>query len=92
MFYYEGNPPSSEKTFTVSGINLTANAVITTPANFEVSITSGSGFTTSLNLTPTTGTLDPTIIYVRLVSPLTANTYTGDVTVSSTGAPNKPFA
>lgn len=86
MFYYEGNPPSSEKTFTVSGINLTSDVVVTAPTNFEVSLTSGSGFGSSVNLTPTTGTVNPTDVYVRLVSGLSANTYTGDATASSTGA------
>ncbi|MBQ4804349.1 lamin tail domain-containing protein [Aquimarina sp. MMG015] len=84
--YFEANGPSNEGTFTVSGLNLTTDLTITAPANFEVSLTTGSGFASSVAITPAMGTIATTTIYTRLVAGLTSNSYTGDATVSSTGA------
>ncbi len=86
--YFEGNGPSAEGTFNVSGINLTQNITVTAPANFEVSLSTGSGFASSVLLTQTAGTVNPTMVYIRLAAGLTPNTYTGDVVSSSTGATN----
>ncbi|WP_159092190.1 T9SS type A sorting domain-containing protein [Aquimarina sp. Aq107] len=84
--YFEANGPSNEGTFTVSGLNLTTDLTVTAPANFEVSLTTGSGFASSVAITPAMGTIATTTIYTRLVAGLTSNSYTGDATVSSTGA------
>lgn len=84
--YVETLGPSTEQTFTVEGTLLTTDIVLTAPTNFEVSTVSGSGFGTSINLTPTLGSVTTTTIYTRLVSGLTANTYSGTLTATSTGA------
>lgn len=84
--YFEGNGPSAEQTFSVSGINLTADLIVTAPTNFEISSTSGSGFSSSVTLTPASGTVASTTLYVRLAAGLTANTYTNVLTATSTGA------
>jgi hypothetical protein len=84
--YFEGNGPSDEGDFAVSGINLTENITVTAPANFEVSLTSGSGFGPSVVLTETAGEVANTTVYVRLAAGLGVNTYNGDVTASSAGA------
>lgn len=84
--YVQGNGPSGEQTFSVSGINLTAAMTITAPTNYEISTTSGSGFVNTLTLTPTGGNVDVTTIYIRLISGLAAGSYNGDLTTSSTGA------
>jgi len=84
--YFEGNGPSAEQTFSVSGINLTGNLDVTAPTNFEISSTSGSGFGSSVSLTPSSGTVASTTLYVRLAAGLSANTYTDVLTASSTGA------
>ncbi|MDP5027749.1 MAG: lamin tail domain-containing protein [Flavobacterium sp.] len=84
--YFEGNGPSAEQTFSVSGINLTADLIVTAPANFEISSTSGTGFSSSVTLTPASGTVASTTLYVRLTAGLTANTYTDVLTATSTGA------
>jgi hypothetical protein len=86
--YFEGNGPSSEGTFNISGINLTHDITVAAPTNFEVSVSTGSGFGPSVTLTQTGGTVNTTTVYVRLAAGLTANTYNGDVTASSTGATN----
>ena len=87
--YFFGNGPSTEKDFSVSGLNLTADIVITAPQDFEVSLTSGSGFGASVAISPSSGTVASTMIYVRLQSGLSVNSYTGDVSLTSTGATNK---
>lgn len=87
--YFFGNGPSAEKDFSVSGLNLTADIVITAPQDFEVSLTSGSGFGASVAISPSSGTVASTMVYVRLQSGLSVNSYTGDVSLTSTGATNK---
>jgi hypothetical protein len=84
--YYENNGPSSEGDFSVSGSNLTNDITVSVSSNFEISLTSGSGFASTLTVSQTSGTADPTTIYVRLSSGLSLDTYTGDITASSTGA------
>ena len=85
--YFESNGPSAEGTFTVSGLNLTANINVAaaSPA-FELSLTSGGTFTPMVTVSQTGGTAMSTIVYVRLASGLTVNTYAEDITASSTGA------
>ena len=90
--YAEGSGPSAEQTFTVSGDDLTANATVTAPTNYEVSNTSGSGFGSSEILTQSGGDIvgEPVTIYVRLKAGLAEATYNGEtLTVTSTGATTK---
>ena len=99
------NTTSSEQSYTVSGINLGADPiVITAPSGFQVSTTSGSGFGSSVNLTPSGGTVNNTTIYARFVpnnvagfSANITHTHTSASTqnkaVTGTGtAPNDPAA
>jgi len=83
--YFEGFGPSAEQEFTIEGVNLTDDITLTAPTNFEVSLTSGSGFANSLIITQTDGSASANI-YVRLAAGLSANTYSGVITVSSAGA------
>jgi len=77
---------SAEQFYTVSGSNLTGDIVITPPAGFQISATSGSGYSSSaINLTPSSGTVPATPIYVVLNS-ATLGTNTGDITNVSAGA------
>lgn len=88
--YVLGSGPSDEQTFTVSGENLIDNIVLTTPTNYEVSETSGSGFTNSITLTQSGGVFTETTIYVRLKAGLATGEYNAeDITASSTGATDK---
>lgn len=80
-----GNP-STEQTYTVSGSDLTSDITLTAPTGYEISETSGSGFASSLNLTPTSGTVSATPIYVRLSSSASVGVTSGDITHSSSGA------
>ena len=92
--YMQGTGPSSEQKFTVSGTSLSAGIIVTPPSNYEISTTSGSGFqSTPLTISLTSGRVNPTLIYVRLKSALTAGSYTGvNITVASTGAGTKNVA
>lgn len=75
--------PSATQTLSVSGTYLLGNVVLSLPAPFEISLTSGSGYSQSITLTPTAGMLAATTIYVRF-NPQMPNTYTGDLTIAST--------
>ncbi len=90
MNYAIGGGPSLEKSFTVSGSLLTSNIIITPPTNFEISMTSGTSFaSTAITLTNVSGSVTPTTIYVRLKSGLSLNSYSGSISLTSTGAINK---
>ena len=84
--YYENNGPSSEGDFSISGSNLTNDISVSVSSNFEISLTSGSGFASAVTVSQTAGTADATTIYVRLSSGLSSDTYDGIVTASSSGA------
>ena len=77
--------PSSEDSFAVEGLFLTTDIIATAPANYEVSLASGAGFGSSVNITPSSGTIASTTIFVRLSESLSVGNYTGDITISSTG-------
>ncbi|MBU2926960.1 lamin tail domain-containing protein [Winogradskyella psychrotolerans] len=87
--YFYDMPPSSEDTFTVEGTDLTNDIVITAPTDFEISLTSGTGFTNSITLTESSGAVASTTIYARLISGKAVGTYTDDVDITSTGASTK---
>jgi hypothetical protein len=84
-FNSQPGTPSAEQTYTVSGSRLTGNLVITAPGNFQISTTSGSGFASTLTLTPSLGTVNPTPIYVRFYRS-TQGVSSGNITHASTGA------
>jgi len=77
---------SAPTTFSASGANLTANITVTAPSGFEISTTSGSGYASSLTLTQIGGSVAATTIYVRLAAADAAGTYSGNVSLASTGA------
>jgi len=78
--------PSAEQTFEVSGANLTADIDLAVTGDYEISTTSGSGFTNALTLTQSGGTVNATTIYVRLNGALAASPSNGLITLASTGA------
>jgi hypothetical protein len=82
---------SAEQTYTVSGVNLTANLVVTAPADFQVSATSGSGFASTVTLTPISGTVVTTTVYVRF-NRATTGTSSGNIANTSTGATTQNVA
>jgi len=87
--YVVGNGPSGEQTFTVEGTNLTNDITVTAPADYEVSLTSGTGFTTALTLTQTGGTVSTTTIHTRLKAGLSIGSYSESIDITSAGATPK---
>lgn len=88
--YEVGLGPSTEGSFVIEGSNLTSNIIISAPTNFEVSITTGSGFSSSINLLKGIGTIiSPTTVFVKLKSGLNIGIYIQDISVSSSGIVNK---
>lgn len=86
--YNEG--PSSPQSFTVSAAELTANLIITAPADYEISEFEDSGYSSSITLTPASGRINPKLIYVRLKTGLNATDYgtlanTLKISLASTG-------
>ena len=77
--------PSAEQSYTVSGSDLTDDIVITAPADFQISTTSGSGFGSTITLTQSGGTVPSITIYVRFLR-ATAGTFSGNITHVSSGA------
>lgn len=87
--YEVGSTSSIEGSFNVEGSNLDFDIVITAPTNFEVSETSGGGFSSSVSLLKGTGTISPTTIYVRLKAGLSIGNYIQDILIQSSGAVDK---
>ena len=80
---------SNEKAYQISGKFLNpseSNITINAPAGFEVSSTSGNGFTSSLNIPYASGVLGITSVYVRF-TPTAITSYTGNIINSGGGAP-----
>ena len=77
-----GSPAQS---VAVSGTDLTSAVTVTASANYQVSLTSGGTYASSVSLTPTAGAVASTPVYVRL-NATTAGTYPGTLTLTSTNA------
>ncbi|MEW5847126.1 MAG: DUF5018 domain-containing protein [Bacteroidota bacterium] len=85
--YLENSGPSAEQSFTVEGSNLTDNITVTPPANYEISLTSGSGFASDpIVLNQSGGSVSSTPVYVRLKAGLAVGSYNEDITLTSTNA------
>jgi len=84
-FYALPGSVSSEQIYTVSGINLSEDILINAPEHFEISLSSGSGFTDQLTLTQSGGTVGDTPIYVRF-SMSSEGEASGAITHASSGA------
>ena len=84
--YMEGNGPSDEQNFTVSGLNLSGNVVIAEATDYEISLLSGDDFTaqSSITLSHSNGTIEETSVYVRLKAGLAVGEYNDeDITITS---------
>lgn len=79
-----GTASPTPTSFSVTGTALTGDLTVSAPAGFEVS--SGGGYSASLNLTQSSGTVSPTTINVRLAATTAFGSYSGNVTVSGGGA------
>jgi gliding motility-associated-like protein len=84
----QGTPSASPniQQFTVSGHFLTDNVTVTAPSGFEVSLSAGSGFASSLSLVKTADSVTNTTIYVRSSSTAPIGKLSDNILLSSTGA------
>ena len=76
---------STEQSYQVSGTALTADVTITAPAMFQVSLTSGTGFGSSVTIPFATANAGNTTVFVRYL-PTAGTSHTGNITHVSTGA------
>jgi len=89
MSYAQGSGPSISKPLIVSGSSLTNNLVVNAPANFEVSLDANNGFASAVTLPQVSNAVAETTIYVRLKAGLAIKTYSGTLTLTSSGVLNK---
>ncbi|ESU29013.1 hypothetical protein FLJC2902T_10470 [Flavobacterium limnosediminis JC2902] len=88
--YVFGSGPSTEQTFTASGVNLSSDILLTPPTDYEISTTSGAGFGSSITLMQSGGVVNNTTIYVRLKAGLAVATYNSEtITATATNAVSK---
>jgi hypothetical protein len=87
--YNFGSGPSTAQSFIVSGTNLVANVNLTAPSDFEISLQANAGYTNSILLPPTGGTLTNTTIYVRMKWGLGTEPHEQDIQINSTYAATK---
>jgi hypothetical protein len=78
----EGNA-SAETIFTVQGNFLTADLLLTAPNGFEISLQQSTGYTNSITLPQTGGSVPSTIIYIRLSALALGNYSNASVTCTS---------
>ena len=85
---------SSNAHFSVSGSTLSDNILITPPAGYEVSQTSGgaSGYAATQTLTQNSGSVSATTIYIRLAATTVPGNYSGNISFSSSGATTQTVA
>jgi PKD repeat protein len=82
---------SAEQSFSINGAGLTTDIMLTAPTGFEISTSSNSGFGSSVSLTPVSGTVNSTPIYVRLA--INANgSPSGNIVCTSTGVTTQNVA
>lgn len=94
VFVVNGGGASPSQSYNVSGTNLTADLVVTPPANVELSVIGAGGPYTynngnPLNLTPSSGTVASTPVWVRLASGSGSGIYTVNITHTSNLAPTE---
>lgn len=89
--YIVDNGPSVASSYTLKGSSITGDITLTSSSNFEISTTSNTtDFSNSLIISPISGSIDMPI-YVRLITGLAANTYTGTVSHSGGSVPTSPI-
>ena len=77
------NPDIQE--FTISGSNLSDIISLAAPSGFEISLTPGGGYQIKLTLTPTGGTVNTTVIYIRSSAAAPAGTIIDNITATTAG-------
>lgn len=77
--------------FTVSGINLSNNIIVTAPTGVVISTTSNGVYTNTITLTQSAGSVANTSVFVKLTNNAIANN-SGLINITSTGAVSKTMS
>lgn len=83
-FLTQTGSASPSQTFSVSGVNLTNNVVLTAPSGYELSL-DGNTWNSTLNIIPTSGVVTATSVQIRMTGAATGQ-FIGNVSIASTGA------
>ena len=86
--YVQGSGPSTAQSYSLSGTALSpasGNLTITGSTDYEVSLSSSSGFGASVTKSYTGGALSSTLIYVRLKAGLSTGSYNGELVTNAGG-------
>jgi len=83
--YNFGEGPSPSQSFTLSAWYLSSTLVLSAGSAYEISLSTASGYTGELSLTPVSGTIGPTQIWVRLKADLPVGNYNQVVAAESSG-------
>jgi hypothetical protein len=75
---------STPVSFDISGTHLVGDIAIATPTGVVVSLTMSGGYGPTLNLTPTSGTVATTTIYVRMQASAPVGSITGNLDLTTT--------
>jgi hypothetical protein len=75
---------SAAQSFTVTGTNLTAAVSVSAPTGFEVSTDNQATFNSSTNIPQGSGAIS-NAVFVRIAAATSVGSYSGNVTVTSTG-------
>jgi hypothetical protein len=84
------NVTSPTSTFTIYGDDLTGNVTVAAPSGVLVS-TNGTTYATSVSITPSSGRIGATTVYVRL-NTTSVQSISGQITISGGGATSKQVA
>jgi len=82
----ETNGPSGALSFTLSGVDLQSDITVTAPTNFQLSTTENGTYSDTLTFTATNNEVATSSVFVRLKSSVAVGDYTGNVTLTTTGA------
>ncbi len=82
---------STSQRYTVSGTSLSTNLIITADNGFEISTTYGHGYSKTITLTPVSGTIASTTVFVRF-SPSATGAASGNIVNSSVGSVSQNVA
>ncbi|MFN0255620.1 T9SS type A sorting domain-containing protein [Pedobacter ureilyticus] len=85
------NSASTPQSFTISAGGLTANLLVSAPTGYEISTSAGGSYSNNISFVPSGGSVSTYTIYARLAS-TASGTPSGNITISSTGIPNKNVA
>jgi endoglucanase len=90
--YPENAGPSASKSFLVSGDMLKENLLIESSIDYEISLSSTSGYSTSLTLSHQNGVVAGTEVFIRLKANLQKNAYSGSLAISSAEVQTKTIS